>query len=125
MEKNQEKEPLPNWLKTTIVEHSQVVKDDSSSPTPSRGFPIRYLALQKISKLPPVMFTLEHEEDYHKEESFTILESFIVLSIGREVSHKVVCLSYFLIHLAALLYEGGNQLVRKGSYFKKLVNGFV
>ena len=67
VEKNQE-EPLPNQLRTTIEEHSQVVKDDSFIPTPSRGCPIRYLALQKINKFPPVMLTPEHEEDYHKEE---------------------------------------------------------
>ena len=67
VEKNQE-EPLPNQLRATIAEHSQVVKDDSFGPTPSRGCPIRYLALQQISKLPLLMLTPEHEEDYHKEE---------------------------------------------------------
>ncbi len=105
MEKNQEEEPLPNQLKTTITEHNQVVKDDSSYPTPSRGFPIRYLALQQISKLPLVMFTPEHEEDYHKEEQVCfapqgdtpVLESFTIFSIRRRVFHVVVCSSYLLI----------------------------
>ena len=67
VEKNQE-EPLPNQLRTTIAEHSQVVKDGSFGPTPSRGCPIRYLALQKIRKLPPFMPIPKYKEDYHKEE---------------------------------------------------------
>ncbi len=133
VEKNQEEEPLPNQLKTTIAEHNQVLKDDSSGPTPSRGCPIRYLALQQINKLPPVIFTPEHEEDYHKEEQVCfspqgntpMLESFTIFSIGRKVFHVAVCLSYLLIHLAVLLHGTRNWLIRKGSYFNKLVNGFV
>jgi hypothetical protein len=110
------KEPLPNQLRITIAEHNQVVKDDFSGLVPSRGCPIRYLALQQINKLPPVMLIPEHEEGYQKEEHVCfapqnpplVLESFIVFCMGRKVFHATVCLSYLLIHLAALLHEGEN-----------------
>ena len=132
VEKNQEEQPLPNQLRATIVEHSEVVKDDSFGPMPSRGCPIRYLALPQISKLPPVMLTLEHEEDQQKEEQVCfapqsntpLLESFTIFSIRKEVFHVAVCFSYLLIHLVALLHGTRNQLVTKGNYFSKPVNGF-
>ena len=127
-------EPLPDQLRTTeVAKHSQVVKDDSSGPTPSRGFPIRYLALSEISKLPPVMLTPEHEEDYHKEEQICfapqgntlVLEIFTFFSIGEEMFHVVVCLSYLLIHLTAIMHGTRNQLMRKDNYFSKPFNVFV
>ena len=79
------------------------------------------------------MLTPKHEETYHKEEQVyfspqnnnPVLESFTIFSIGKEVFHAVVCLSYLLIHLTAIMHGTRNQLVRKGSYFSKPVNGIV
>ena len=116
-----------------VVEHNYVVKDDPLDPEPSRGCPIRHLALQKSSKFSPVMIITEHESEDHREEkayfdqssSAPVLESFIIFSIGKKVFYSIACLLCLLTHLVAHMHGSSNQLMRKSIYFKKIVNGFV
>ena len=51
-----------------VVENNQLVKDDSNGLAPSRGCPIRPLALQQDTKFSLVMLTLEYEDDFHQKE---------------------------------------------------------
>ena len=73
-----------------------MVKDDSLDPTPSRGCPIRHLALQK-SMFPPVMLIPGHEGEFQKEEQVglaqdqgvAMLKGFISFSIGKAL-HTII-----------------------------------
>ena len=114
-----------------VAEHNRVVKDDSLDLEPSRGCPIRHLALQKIIKFPLVMLIPEYEDLHQKEQacfasadSVPMLESFIVFSIGKAFQVTIDLLGLFL-STGALMHGRSNQLVRKSSYFNKPINGFV
>ena len=79
------------------------------------------------------MLTLEHEDEDHKEEktcfsqedSVPVLESFIFLTIRKVFQSAAVCLSCWFPFLVSHVHRKINQPMRKGSYFNKLVNGFV
>lgn len=60
-------EPTLVGCKDLEVAENNVVKDDSLDPVPSRGCPIRHLALQQC-KLPPVMLIPEHEGEDNKNQ---------------------------------------------------------
>ena len=52
-----------------VVEHNHVVKDDSLDLEPSRGCPIRHLALQQVIKLPPIMLIPKYKDLHQKEQA--------------------------------------------------------
>ena len=92
-----------------------MVKDDPLDLEPSRGFPIRHLAIQEIRKLPPVILIIEHEGDFHQMEQVgltqssigPVLESFIIFSIGKVFQAKTNLLGLLLSTIS--LMHGSNN----------------
>ena len=90
-----------------VVEHN-VFKVDFQDLTPSRGCPIRHLALQKC-KLPLVMLIPEYEGEDHKEEkacfsqvdNVPVLERSLFFSIrkGFHVAKCFLCLSVLATYM--------------------------
>ena len=114
-----------------VAKHNCVVKDDSLDLEPSRRFLIRHLALQQFIKLPPIMLIPEYEDLHQKEQacfarddSVPMLESFIIFSTGKVFQTIANHLGLFL-STTTLIHGRSNQLVRKGNYFNKPINGFV
>lgn len=65
---SEEEESSSDQLDVYVVEHNRVVEVECLDPMPSRGCPIRYLALQHEESL-PVTLIPEHEDELCTEAS--------------------------------------------------------